>query len=86
MALVLQGENDALRAENAMLKTLIFGARSERAAVICAEQLAFGLGHEASVAPTAANDDDLARPADKDARRAGATSARCPRICLAASR
>lgn len=38
MALALQGEIDALRAENAMLKTLIFGTRSERAAVVCAER------------------------------------------------
>jgi len=37
MALAVRGENDALRAEIAMLKTLIFGARSERTAVICAE-------------------------------------------------
>lgn len=82
MALALQGENDALRAEIAMLKTLIFGARSERAAVICAEQLAFGLGSEDSVAP--ANDDGMAsRPARKERAKArrniGALPAHLPR-------
>ena len=83
MALALQGENDALRAENAMLKTLIFGARSERAAVIGAEQLAFGLGQEASASPAAANDDNVARPADKARAKArrniGALPAHLPR-------
>lgn len=82
MALALQGENDALRAEIAMLKTLIFGARSERAAVICAEQMAFGLGSEDSVAP--ANDDGMAsRPARKERAKArrniGALPAHLPR-------
>ncbi|MGA9599005.1 MAG: IS66 family transposase zinc-finger binding domain-containing protein [Methylocystis sp.] len=82
--LALQGENDALRAEVASLKTLIFGARSERAAVICAEQLAFGVGGEDSVAPTAANDDDMAsRPAKKKRAKAqrniGALPAHLPR-------
>lgn len=81
LALALQGENDALRMELAMLKTLIFGARSERAAVVCAEQLALGLGNDA--APSAANDDDTARPAKKariKARRnIGALPAHLPR-------
>jgi transposase len=84
IVLALQGENDALRAEVASLKTLIFGARSERAAVICAEQLAFGVGGEDSVAPTAANDDDMAsRPAKKKRAKAqrniGALPAHLPR-------
>lgn len=83
MALALQGENDALRAEIAMLKTLIFGTRSERAAVVCAEQLAFGLGSDAA-APAAANDDDTAsRPAGKARGKArrniGALPAHLPR-------
>jgi hypothetical protein len=60
-----KGENDALRAEIAMLKALIFGTRSERAAVVCVEQLAFGLGSDAA-APAAVNDDDTAsRPGGK---------------------
>lgn len=82
MALALQGEIDALRAENAMLKTLIFGTRSERGAVVCAEQLALGLGNDA-VAPTAAKDDDTARPATKARAKArrniGALPAHLPR-------
>jgi transposase len=83
MALALQGENDALRAEIAMLKTLIFGTRSERAAVVCAEQLAFGLGSDAT-APAASNDDDTAsRPAGKTRAKArrniGALPAHLPR-------
>lgn len=83
MALALQAENDALRTEIAMLKTLIFGTRSERAAVVCAEQLAFGLGSDA-VAPAASNDDDTAsRPAGKTRAKArrniGALPAHQPR-------
>ncbi|MCP1769043.1 hypothetical protein ABIF68_011146 [Bradyrhizobium japonicum] len=41
MVLAFEGENDDLRAEIATLKSLIFGARSERAAIVCAEQIAF---------------------------------------------
>ena len=35
MVLAFGGENDDLRAEIATLKGLIFGARSERSAIIC---------------------------------------------------
>lgn len=83
MALALQGENDALRAEISMLKTLIFGTRSERAVVICAEQLALGLGGEDAVAPTAANDDTApgtaGRKRAKARRNIGALPAHLPR-------
>src|ERR1700758_322323 len=60
MVLAFDGENESLRSEIAMLKTLVFGTRSERAAVICSEQLALDLGNESTVAPSPANDDDPA--------------------------
>src|SRR5271170_5874066 len=41
IVLAFDSENEDLRAEIATLKGLIFGARSERSAIICAEQLAF---------------------------------------------
>ena len=47
----LSGKIESLEETIATLKTLIFGVRSERAAVICAEQLALNLGSEAPAAP-----------------------------------
>jgi transposase len=83
IVLAYEGENQGLRAEIEMLKTLIFGVRSERAAVICAEQLALDLTGE-DAAAQAANDDDPASPmAVKTRRKArrniGALPAHLPR-------
>ena len=81
------GKIESLEETIATLKTLIFGVRSERAAVICAEQLALDLGNEKTAAPPPANDDDPASPtARPSAARLGATSALFPLICRAASR
>ena len=57
MVLAFDGENEDLRAQIATLKGLIFGARSERSAIICAEQLAFDLERtvEYSARPTTTN-------------------------------
>lgn len=67
-----------------MLKTLIFGVRSERAAAISSEQLALNLGNEESAVPPPANDDEPASPtATKTRRKArrnlGALPAHLPR-------
>jgi transposase len=83
MVLAFDGENDDLRAEIATLKGLIFGARSERTAIVCAEQLAFDL--ERADAPPPANDDepesDAPKPKRRKARRnIGALPANLPRV------
>ncbi len=64
LVLVLDAENETLRATIATLKGLIFGARSERLATIGAQQLALDLADEAGAAPSsaAANDDEKAAP------------------------
>ena len=84
MVLAFGGENDDLRAEIATLKGLIFGARSERSAIICAEQLAFDLERTADVQPPA-NDDEPESDTPKSKRRKprrniGALPARLPRV------
>lgn len=84
MVLAYDGEVETLRATIATLKTLIFGARSERAAVISAEQLALDLGREGAGAPSPANDDQPASPAAgrkrrKARRNIGALPAHLPR-------
>ena len=90
MVLALDAENEKLRAAMRTLKEMIFGKRSERLAVLVAEQLALELADlETDVTlPAAANDDHLRRSrwASGAARRHGATSARCPSTCRAASR
>ncbi len=68
MVLAFDGENDDLRAEIATLKGLIFGTRSERSAIICAEQLALDL-ERTPVAQPPANDDEPASDAPKPKRR-----------------
>src|SRR6516225_8354982 len=68
MVLAFDGENDDLRAEIATLKGLIFGARSERSAIVCAEQLALDL-EQAAAAPPPANDDEPESDAPKPKRR-----------------
>ena len=59
MVLASEGKIEALQATIAKLRTIIFGARSEKSVVIIAEQLSLALGAtEAGVAaPTPANDD-----------------------------
>ena len=84
MLLAFDSENDDLRAENATLKGLIFGTRSERSAIICAEQLALDL-ERAPDAPPPANDDkpesDAPKPKRRKARRnIGALPAHLPRV------
>jgi transposase len=88
MLLAYAGKIESLEETIATLKTLIFGARSERAAVVCAEQLALDLEANRANPPPPANDDAPSIPASKARRRArrGATSGRCRRICRAASR
>ena len=59
MVLALDAENEKLRVAMQTIKEMVFGKRSERMAVIAAEQLALGLGDVASdtTPPPAANDD-----------------------------
>ena len=59
MVLACEGKIEALQATIAKLRTIIFGARSEKSAVIIAEQLSLALGEiEAdAAAPQPANDD-----------------------------
>ena len=54
MILALDGEKENLRAEIITLRTLIFGARSEQAAKILAEQLALNLSDAEAAPPLAA--------------------------------
>ena len=68
MVLAFDGENEDLRAEIATLKSLIFGARSERTAIICAEQLALDLDRTADARPPA-NDDEPESDAPRPRRR-----------------
>ncbi len=71
MILALDGEMEAMRAENITLKTLIFGPRSEQAAKIVAEQLALNLMGAVCAPPPAANDDVSEKPdAGKKKRKA----------------
>jgi len=62
MILALDGEKEDLRAEIITLKTLIFGARSEQAAKILAEQLALDLSDAEAAPPLAANDETSEKP------------------------
>src|SRR5208283_22601 len=84
MVLAFDGENEDLRAEIAPLKGLIFGTRSERSAIICAEQLALDL-ERAPDAPPPANDDEPQPDTPKPKRRKpkrniGALPAHLPRV------
>jgi len=58
MLLAAEGENETLRAEVKTLKRFIFGARSEKSAVILAEQMPLNLGD--------VNTDVVAAPAEID--------------------
>jgi hypothetical protein len=89
MVLALDAENEKLRVLMRTLNDMIFGKRSERLAAIVAEQLALELDDLATgvTPPLPANDDAPAtKPPASRARRRGATSARCPSTCRAASR
>src|SRR3977135_1168940 len=89
MVLALDAENEKLRVVMQTLKEMIFGKRSERLAVIVAEQLALELDDLAiGVTPPApANDDAPAtKPPASPRKKARRTSARCPSTCRAASR
>jgi len=59
MVLASEGKIEALQATIAKLRTIIFGARSEKSAVVIAEQLSLALGaiDAGAVASTPANDD-----------------------------
>ena len=57
MVLASEGKIEALQATIAKLRTIIFGARSEKSAFIIAEQLSLGLGDVETAIPTPANDD-----------------------------
>jgi len=64
MVLALDAENEKLRVAIQTLKDMMFGKRSERLAVIAAEQLALELNDLAAgtTPPPAANDDAAAKP------------------------
>ena len=76
MVLAFDSENEDLRAEIATLKGLIFGARSERSAIICAEQLAFDLVRTADVQPRPTTTNRNWTRRDRSGASPGATSAR----------
>src|SRR6202166_1941288 len=73
MVLALDAENEKLRVVMKTLKEMIFGKRSERLAVIVAEQLALELDDlETGVTPPAPANDDAAatKPAGKPRKKA----------------
>ena len=57
IVLACEGKIEALQATIAKLKTIIFGARSEKSAAIIAEQLSLGLGDAELALQPPANDD-----------------------------
>lgn len=57
MLLASEGKNEALQATIRTLKEMIFGSRSEKLAVVVAEQLALSLGETEAAPPEPANDD-----------------------------
>jgi transposase len=86
MVLALDAENEKLRVAMQTLKEMIFGKRSERFAVIVAEQLALELDDLATgvMPPAPANDDapatkPPARPRQKARRNIGALPKHLPR-------
>ena len=59
MVLSLDAENERLRTIVATFKDMVFGSRSEKAAVVAADQFALDLADVVTdVTPTAANDDE----------------------------
>jgi len=85
MVLACEGKIEALQATITTLKTMIFGARSEKSAVIIAEQLSLGLGDAETDAalPPPANDDHETKAApgsrNKRNRNIGALPKHLPR-------
>src|SRR5271169_8473 len=85
MVLACEGKIEALQATITTLKTMIFGARSEKSAVIIAEQLSLGLGDAETDAalPPPANDDHKTKAApgsrNKRNRNIGALPKPLPR-------
>jgi transposase len=85
MVLALDAENEKLRMAMQTLKEMIFGKRSERLAVLVAEQLALELDDlETGVTPVPANDDAPAtkppsKPRKKARRNIGALPKHLPR-------
>ena len=71
MLLAFGGEIEALQATITKLRTIIFGARSEKSAVIIAEQLSLGLGDAATNAA-------LSSPANDGSRTTSATTRPVP--------
>src|ERR1017187_2816160 len=57
MVLASEGKIEALQETIAKMRTIIFAARSEKSAVIIAEQLSLGLGEVETAIPTPANED-----------------------------
>ena len=91
IVLACEGKIEALQATIAKLKKIIFGARSEKSAVVIAEQLLLALGEDVAdtAAPTPANDDSQndGRESDpapetrkKRKRNIGALPAHLPRV------
>jgi len=91
MVLAREGKIGALEATIAKLRAIIFGARSEKSAVIIAEQLSLALGgvEADAVVPPPANDDDpggasgnetAAEARKKRKRNIGALPAHLPRV------
>jgi transposase len=57
LLLASEGKNEALQATIRALKEMIFGSRSEKLAVIVAEQMTLSLGETEAAPPAPANDD-----------------------------
>ena len=87
MVLSLDAENDRLRAVISTFKDMVFGARSEKLAVVVADQLALDLDDVATdvTPPAAANDDHVqpagatGKPRKKAQRNIGALPKHLPR-------
>src|SRR5258705_11974022 len=83
MVLALDAENEKLRVAMLTLKDMIFGKRSERLAVIVAEQLALALDDLATGVMPRRRTTMRPRPSRPQgrARKPSATSAACPTTC-----
>src|ERR1700676_3377588 len=89
MVLSLDAENDRLRVIIATFKDMVFGSRSEKLAVVVADQLALDLADLATdvTLPAAANDDHvpsqpagaIGKPRKKAQRNIGALPKHLPR-------
>ena len=90
MVLALDAENEKLRIAMQTLKEMIFGRRSERLAVLVADQFALELGDLETGSPCRRLLTMMrlrrSRLAKRRARRRAATLVRCLNTCRAASR